>query len=151
MRWRTTARNSRPSWFSHDCNIKSRVRRWYQIVDKVLCFPHAVAQGIEVVNRVKGLLGFKVVIDLALHHHICVSGGGLGDGTIMRYAIAVMCFWRCVEVDVRGLAVKFMAAYDGVGDLCDGLSIFNGVAYFVNCGNPFIIAPPTNGYASEQG
>ena len=122
-----------------------------KVVDEFLRFPHAVAQGIEVVNRVKGLLGFKVVIDLALHHQVGVSSRGLGDGTIMRYAIAVMCFWRCVEADVRGLAVKFMAAHDGVGGLCDGLGIFNGVAHFVNCGDPFIFAPPTNGYASEQG
>ena len=121
-----------------------------QIVDEVLRFPHAIAQGVEVVNRVKGLLGFKIVIDLALHHQVCVSGGGLGDGTIMRDAIAVMCFWCCVEADIRGLAVKFVTAHDGMGNLYDGFGIFKGVAHFVNCGDPFIIAPPTNSYASEQ-
>lgn len=122
----------------------------YQVVDEVLRFPHAVAQGVEVVNRVEGLVGFKVVIDLALHYEVCISDCGLGDGTIMRDAIAVMCFWCCAEAGVRGVAVKFVAAHDGVKDLYDGLGIFNGIACFVNCGDPFIFAPPTNGYASEQ-
>ena len=122
-----------------------------KIVDKVLRFPHAIAQSIEGVNRVKVLLRLKIVIDLALHYQVGVSGGGLGDGTVMRNAIAVMCFWCCVKADVRDLAVKFMAADDGVGDLYDGLDIFNGIAHFVNRGDIFIIAPPTNSYASEQG
>lgn len=122
-----------------------------QTANEVLRFPHAIAQGIEVVNRVKRLFDLKIVIDLALHYQVCVSGGGLGDGTIMRNAIAVMCFWCCVEADVRGLAAKFVAADDGVGDLYDGLDIFNGIAHFVNRGDIFIIAPPTNSYASEQG
>ena len=122
-----------------------------QTVNEVLRFPHAIAQGIEVVNRVKVLLGLKVVIDLALHYQVCVSGGGLSDGTIMRNAIAVMCFWCCVEVDVRGLAAKFVAADDGVGDLYDGLGIFYGIAHFVNCGDPFFVTPPTDSDASEQG
>ena len=69
----------------------------------------------------------------------------------MRNAIAVMYFWCCVEVDVRGVAVKFVAADDGVGDLYDGLGIFNGIAHFVNCGDLFVITPPTDSYASEQG